>query len=670
MNRYPCNGFVGALILLISVCELSADAAGVKPVYRVPDEKVTLDGTADCKVIPYDPAMALPAKSGKITVAAWVRTNSPSRPQMVLKREGAWQLGIGGWEQPRGFFAVWSPEIHSIVSEPLLKAGQWQHIAGSYDGATFTFFVNGKAVSSEPARHGSPVPKENQPLWIGANLPANRPELLFRGEIADMAIWDQALTADEVAAAAANPPKGVTPSAPIALPAKAAPSASVLLEGQLSGVALSLDVGAGIRLQRIGDRVASSGGHVFALLANGRRINSDQVVVRRKEVVVAADGWVVPFDLPDGVGAGTLRLSSGGEPGVINTRLELTNGGPTAVWRVLFPLVEAASLDRQPAGELEFFFPLQEGWLGKGECSLSVGYGTRAWLPVMAAWNPTGTGISLQVRDKNFDVHSLLFRNASPGGKSAAPPAGNSPGELQKRLYGESYHPDGGRSAEAFPCKAPGLTMGIASLEFPLGVTQTWKSKTFAIQTYNGKGLFKTPLASYGRWARATWWKHRPITPWMRDSFLAFPVHERGGGRGIEKGFWDGKKWLLGDQVEAYARDLGGHPFAELSYWWKQGDEIKTGPFAGRFYPHTLGDYEFEPRFGGLDAYRAGIDWRGRNRGSAWSTLRTGRGWTSRAAATSTGAARGRARGKPTTGTSARRPRAGRSTCARWHSAS
>jgi hypothetical protein len=53
--------------------------------------------------------------------------------------------------------------------------------------------------------------------------------------------------------------------------------------------------------------------------------------------------------------------------------------------------------------------------------------------------------------------------------------------------------------------KEAGLTLGFATREFPLGLTQTWKSKTFAIQTYDGKGIFKTPLASYGKWARATW---------------------------------------------------------------------------------------------------------------------------------------------------------------------
>jgi len=547
--------------------------------------------------------MALPSQSGQITVAAWVRAGNVSRSQIVLKREGAWQLCIGGWKQPRGVFAVWSPQIHSIVTDPVLKAGEWQHIAGSYDGAKFTFFLNGKAISSEPAQHGDPAPRVGQPLWIGANLPANKPELLFSGDMADMAMWDQALTGDEVAAVAAGSPKGVTPRTPVAPPAKAAPSAPVPLEGELGGVALGLDIGGGIRLQRIDEKATSPGGRVFTVLAFGRRIHSDEAAVRREEVVAAPDGWVIPFDLPEGLGAGALRLSPGGEPGVINTRLELTNGGPPSVWRVLFPLVEGVTLDGKPAGDLEFFFPFQEGWLGKGACTLSVGYGKRAWLPVMAAWNPAGTGISLQVRDRDFDVHSLLFRNASPD----APPAENAPGERQQSLYGESYHPDSARAAEAFPFEAPGLTMGIATLEFPLGVTQTWESRTFAIQTYDGRGIFKTPLASYAKWARAAWWKHRPITPWMRDIFLAFAVHERVGNRGFEKGFWDGRKWLLADQAEAYARALGGHPFPELSYWWKQGEEIKTGPLAGRFYPYTHGDYELELRFGGPEAYRAEI---------------------------------------------------------------
>lgn len=402
-----------------------------------------------------------------------------------------------------------------------------------------------------------------------------------------------------------NPPPDASPTAAVAQPSKSAPPAAVPLEGKLSDLALSLDIGNGIRLQRFGDKVLSSGGRMFTVLAGGRKIHSDAVSVRRKEVVATVQGWTIPFNLPDGLGAGTLRFSPGGEPGVISTSLELTNGGPPSTWRVLFPLVESVTLDGKPAVDLEFFFPFQEGWLGKGETYLSIAYGHRAWLPVLAAWNPGGTGISVQMRDKDFDVHSLLLRNAAPGGKAEAASPG---GAFHKSLYGESYHPDKGGGATAFPLTATGLTQGFATLEFPLDAAQTWKSKTFVIQTYNGKGIFKTPLASYGKWARATWWKHRPIEPGIRDMFLAVPVHERGGGRGIEKGFWDGKRWILADQVESYAREMGGQPFPELCYWWNRGDEVKAGPFAGRLYPHTHGDYEFEPRFGGAAALRAEVE--------------------------------------------------------------
>jgi hypothetical protein len=611
---FPVNHFcyfLAALALWLPAGSRGADGAGAQPVYRVPDQKLTFAGATAYKVIPCEPAMARPSESGQITVAAWVRAKDVSRGQIVLKREGAWQLVIGGWEQPRGMFAVWSPEIHSIMSEPVLKAGEWQHLAGSYDGAKFTLFVNGKAVSSEPAAYGKPAPNAQQPLWIGANLPANKPEMLFDGDLADMAVWDRALTEAEVAAIAANPPAGVTPSAPIAPPAKAAaavPAAPVPLTGELGGIGLGFDLGAGIRLQRIGDKVASSGGRMFAVRVGGRNIYSDEVRVRQKEVVAAADGWKIPFDLPDGLGIGVLRLWPGGEPGVITTQLELANGGTAGVWRVLFPLVEGVMLDEKPAGELEFFFPFQEGWLGKGECSLGVTYGFRAWLPVLAAWHPDGTGVSLQVRDKDFDVCSLLFRTASPGGKAGAALADNAPGQFQKSLYGESYHPDILYSSEAFRLESPGLTLGMATAEFPLGSTRTWQSRTFAIQVYDGKGIFKTPLSSYGKWARATWWKHRRMSPSIRDMFLSFTVHERVGNGGFVKGFHDGTKYILGDQAEAYARDMGGHPFPELAWWWKLGEEVKSGPYAGRFFPHTKGDYEFEPRFGGAAALRAEIE--------------------------------------------------------------
>ena len=404
---------------------------------------------------------------------------------------------------------------------------------------------------------------------------------------------------------ATSQPGGGANTEAIAQPAKASTSTPVLLEDMLGGVALRIDISKGIRLQGIGSEVVSESGRMFAVLVGNRRIHSDEVDVRRKEVVATRDGWTLPFDLPDGLGTGVLLLSPGGEPGVFKTSLELKNQGSPSAWRVLFPRVEGVTLDGKTTEDAEFFFPFQEGWLGQGKCHLSIAYGHRAWLPVLAAWNPKGTGISVQMRDLEFDVHSLLLRNSSAAGTGAASDTAN---HFTKSLYGESYHPDKLGGATAFPMKEAGLTLGFATREFPLGLGQTWKSKTFAIQTYDGKGIFKTPLASYGKWARATWWKHRPIERGIRDQFMAIPVHERGGGRAVQKGFWDGRQWILADQVEAFKRDAGGHIFPELCYWWNRGDNIRTGQFNGRLYQHTHGDYAFEPRFGGATALRAQVE--------------------------------------------------------------
>lgn len=616
--RSPFFYVFGAIALWVPAGSHGADVSGGDPVYRVPGEIMVFDGSTNHEDIPFEPQMALPAESGQITVAAWVRPGDLGRSQILFKREGAFQLGIGGWNQKRAFFAVWSPKLHTLMTNPVLEPGRWYHMAGTYDGKKATFYLDGGAVVSESAP-GELATGKNRPLWIGANLipPDNTPTMQFKGELVGMALWDRALGEEQIASLAAKPPVGVTLSpknpatkgqATTAVKPPSSSPAAVPLVGSLGGVALAFDVGAGIRLRHIGGKAVSAGGRLFALRVGDRNIQSDEVSVRQEEVVAAPEGWAIPFDLPDGLGIGTLRLSAGEEPGVIAARLELANGGPASVWRVLFPLIEGVTLDGGGSENLEFFFPFQEGWLGKGEGALSIMYGTRAWLPVLAAWHPGGAGISLQVRDADFAPFSLLFRNAATGGAGTGRLADNmEPDEAMKSLHGGAYHPDHGRAAEAFPLKAPGLTMGMATLEFPLGITQTWTSRTYAIHVYDGNGLFKTPLATYGKWARANWWKHRPMDPSIRDMFLAFAVLERVGNRGFERGFLDEEKYIIADQAEAYASGMGGHPFPEITGWWNLGNEIKTGRYAGRFYPHTAGDYAFEPRFGGVEALGAEI---------------------------------------------------------------
>jgi hypothetical protein len=359
---------------------------------------------------------------------------------------------------------------------------------------------------------------------------------------------------------------------------------------RINGVQVWLDSSQGITLHRIGDTIASDAGRLFGVCVGDRRLYSDEVRVRSGEVVNMAASLRIPFDLPDGLGYGVLSLTAGAEPGVIDVGLSLT-GQRRAKWRVLFPLLEKLSVDDISQDKLEFFFPMQEGWIGRGQYDLGVAYGYRAWLPILAAWNPAGTGIALQSRDATCTYRSLRIRNASPG--KTVP----------------TYRPDPLDMASAFPMESSGLSLSVSPIGFELSRGQNWQSATAAIHVYDGRQLFKAPLKSYEKWARATWWKHRKTPDWLRDSFLSFPVHEHGGAAGFLRGLYDGKKFICADQAEQYQAATGGHAFVEWYQWWNHGEKLTAGPFAGSLHPFAgMGDYRLEPSWGGLLAYRTEID--------------------------------------------------------------
>jgi hypothetical protein len=358
----------------------------------------------------------------------------------------------------------------------------------------------------------------------------------------------------------------------------------------LAGINVRLDLTQGIKLQRLGDKIISDAGRLFGISVAGRRFYSDQVAVGSGQIVRTATGLRIPFDLPDGLGAGVLALTSGKEPGVINASLNLT-AGRSGQWRVLFPLLEKLRVDDLSQDKLEFFVPFQEGWIGRGEYDLDFTYGHRAWLPVLAAWNPTGSGIALESRDATFTYRSLRIRNASAG--KAVP----------------VYRPDPLDMVSAFPLEPSGLSLSVCPIGFPLERGQTWRSATAAIQVYDGRQLFKAPLKSYENWARATWWKHRPTPGWLRDSFISFPVHEHGGCCDFSRGLYDGRKFLCGEQAERYHAATGGHAFVEWYQWWNHGERLTSGPFAGSLHPFSgMGEYRLEPTWGGLPAYRKEIE--------------------------------------------------------------
>lgn len=352
----------------------------------------------------------------------------------------------------------------------------------------------------------------------------------------------------------------------------------------INGVDLDLDIGSGIKLNRVGSNVTSASGSMFAVLIGATKISSEQVTVRQAEMTYTGGGWQIPFNLPTGAGTGWLKFAPGSEAGLVETSLELTNAGSSGTWRIAFPLLEGLSLNGAPQNNVEFFWPMQEGWIGQGQYDLVMNYGSRQWLPLLAAWSRTGPGISIQSRDTSFSTRWFRFYNAAQGSSPT------------------NYHSDSTGVVTSFPITKSGTSLATYSLGFTLGSGQTWQSPVSVVHVYNGSRLFKDPFAAYGRWARATWWTHDPTPTWLRDRFLDFPVHEWSGATGFSQGF-HGDGWVTGPESEAFKLAYGGHPFLEWAGWQKHGDVLPNG----HYYPHTLGDYRFEDRWGGAAAMAADI---------------------------------------------------------------
>ena len=80
-----------------------------------------------------------------------------------------------------------------------IELNKWVHIAGTYDGATIKFYLDGKLVASEEktgAIEWSPTPTA---LYLGGGKDDNE-HYYFDGKLDEVRIWDRALTQDEIKA--------------------------------------------------------------------------------------------------------------------------------------------------------------------------------------------------------------------------------------------------------------------------------------------------------------------------------------------------------------------------------------------------------------------------------------------------------------------------------------
>lgn len=155
-------------------------------------------------------AAGLKITGTSLTLEAWVnptlRGSDATEGGIILGREGEYVLTRYGDGTLRYAVATTTPGWTWITTGYVLPTNQWTHVALTYDGSSFTVYVNGviRALTGGAGTIGDADAARND-FMIGNRQLAAR---YFYGQIDEVRIWNVARTGGEIAAAMNQPLRG------------------------------------------------------------------------------------------------------------------------------------------------------------------------------------------------------------------------------------------------------------------------------------------------------------------------------------------------------------------------------------------------------------------------------------------------------------------------------
>jgi|GEM_PF-2947389 len=147
--------------------------------------------------VPSGPKEPVSLARGEITVEATVRIapdwNGESLGILSYTEypQSGFRLAISSSGRIEWLVACGDREFGTRSPEPV-PAGEWMHIAATYDGEFTHLYINGNQVAEGRPEGVAIQPRKNGNLQIGYIGAASRP--FFRGEILEIRILDRALT--------------------------------------------------------------------------------------------------------------------------------------------------------------------------------------------------------------------------------------------------------------------------------------------------------------------------------------------------------------------------------------------------------------------------------------------------------------------------------------------
>jgi hypothetical protein len=138
----------------------------------------------------------------EFTVELWAKVTGGSGHRSPLTSRGDFpQRGYIFYANPSNVWQFWTGSGEQTgwnsISGPAVEDNAWTHLAGSYDGATIRFYVNGQEVGSSEAVVG---PNDAEVLRIGGGATEGAGSFFFEGNVDEVAVYSTVLSAEQIEA--------------------------------------------------------------------------------------------------------------------------------------------------------------------------------------------------------------------------------------------------------------------------------------------------------------------------------------------------------------------------------------------------------------------------------------------------------------------------------------
>ncbi|MFI8412124.1 LamG-like jellyroll fold domain-containing protein [Paeniglutamicibacter gangotriensis] len=159
---------------------------------------VALDGTGDYVDVPFE---VLPEEAPAYTASVWFKPERVGTRQPLLESSGSGAISMELAETGNLKYSIQTDGTPVVAESDIAPAaGQWHHAALTYDAATGSshLFLDGEKITEfiDPQGTVTGTLAWTDGLRLGADREADR---FFQGALDDTALWNRALTGDELA---------------------------------------------------------------------------------------------------------------------------------------------------------------------------------------------------------------------------------------------------------------------------------------------------------------------------------------------------------------------------------------------------------------------------------------------------------------------------------------